>query len=103
MGGYQKWEMDNQWISGCFSKIHNWRVQKKSNNQFQFINAVLQNLKTKRFFVLQFVFKTRSGGYFYKKTSNTDLIAIVTEMSIVHNSPIQLIQLSRLKNDECHT
>jgi len=53
MGGYQKWEMDNQWLSGWFSKIHNRRVQKKSNNQFKFINAVLQNLKTKRFFDLQ--------------------------------------------------
>ncbi len=37
------------------------------------------------------------------KTSNTDLIAIVTEMTIAYNSPIQLIQLSQLKNDECHT
>jgi len=66
MGGYQKGEMDNQWLSGWSSKIHNCRAQKKSNNQFQFINAVLQNLKTKRFFDLQLVFKPRTGGYFLK-------------------------------------
>lgn len=63
MAGYQKWEMDNQWLSGWFSKIHKCRAQKKSNNQFKFINAVLQNLKTKRFLDLRFVFKTRTGGY----------------------------------------
>jgi hypothetical protein len=48
---------NGKWITsgsqGGSQKYITAELKRNQNNQFQFINAVLQNLKTKRFFDLQ--------------------------------------------------